>query len=79
MFVPIFFLREILCKLLILEAWIVIFGKYFMENARFGSLDSYFFHFGSFDLLFLVKVVSTKSIQQECQEKNQIKISSKSV
>ena len=32
-------LREVSCKTLVLEAWIVSFGDSVVENARFGSLD----------------------------------------
>ena len=35
-------LREVSCKTLVLEAWIVTFDESLVENARFGSLDYYF-------------------------------------
>ena len=35
-------LREVSCKTLVLEAWIVTFCESLVENARFGSLDCHF-------------------------------------
>ena len=35
-------LRDVSCKTLVLEAWIVTFGEGLVENARFGSLDCHF-------------------------------------
>ena len=50
--------------MLILEAWIVTFGKNFVENARFGTLNWYFwgkfrgkYSFWNFGLVLLVKVL----------------------
>ena len=56
-------LREVSCKTLVLEAWIVTFGESLVENARLGSLDCHFWRksrvkrsFWKLGLSLLVKV-----------------------
>ena len=74
-------LVKVLWKLLVLEAWILTFGEFLVENARFGSLD---FHFGgkcSFWKLgfsLLVKVSWKKNARFQSWD-SRFRVSSKSV